>query len=375
MEYDYENDKSLIKILNTNTIRFDYYFYINKYEDLKKLNYEDALKHWLEYGLKEGRKCNKINYFKYYFNYELYTHLYKDLNSFSYNDSLDHFTSNGIHENRICFNKFYNTNTYVTICIQLKDENYIEYFLTCIKNIKYIFKNVNVIISLPINNVHTIKNIFLSSNKYDKCFKFLKIVSHKNTNDVYPFLRTLDYIYKCKIKTDVILKLHNFIDDYYLLKKHFVNITTSLTDYMNVLVIQNYLKNLQDFGYISNNVCLKNKTTFLSIKSNKNINEKLSFIKKKFKIPDISCNTFLTNNIYWINNKDLENFLNNNLINYLIDSFHDNYITIFKILTTCIFVNNRKNIFINNNELDVTGIKVGIPTNDFFNQPQTFIYM
>lgn len=40
---------------------FDWKYYINKYKDLKNINTkEKALNHWLKYGIKEKRICNKI---------------------------------------------------------------------------------------------------------------------------------------------------------------------------------------------------------------------------------------------------------------------------------------------------------------------------
>ena len=51
---------------------FDWNYYINKYADLRKAginNYISALYHWINFGLKENRICNKI--FE-NFNYEDY---------------------------------------------------------------------------------------------------------------------------------------------------------------------------------------------------------------------------------------------------------------------------------------------------------------
>lgn len=38
---------------------FDYLFYINHYDDLKNMNKYDAWKHYVRFGRKEGRVCNK----------------------------------------------------------------------------------------------------------------------------------------------------------------------------------------------------------------------------------------------------------------------------------------------------------------------------
>ena len=42
---------------------FDYLFYLNLYPDLRKsgiLNKKDAYKHYITYGVKEGRICNSM---------------------------------------------------------------------------------------------------------------------------------------------------------------------------------------------------------------------------------------------------------------------------------------------------------------------------
>ncbi len=42
---------------------FDWEYYINLYEDLRKagiLNEDKAKRHWIKFGMKENRICNKI---------------------------------------------------------------------------------------------------------------------------------------------------------------------------------------------------------------------------------------------------------------------------------------------------------------------------
>ena len=42
---------------------FDWEYYINRYEDLRKagiLNEDKAKRHWIRFGMKEGRICNKM---------------------------------------------------------------------------------------------------------------------------------------------------------------------------------------------------------------------------------------------------------------------------------------------------------------------------
>ena len=63
-DYHYEtwystiNAESIIPILN----KFDYIYYISKYQDLSHMDSNEALDHWNKFGQYEGRLCcNKFN--------------------------------------------------------------------------------------------------------------------------------------------------------------------------------------------------------------------------------------------------------------------------------------------------------------------------
>ena len=47
---------------------FDWKFYIHFYNDLKDMNYEQALNHWNKHGKKENRVCNKLMIKQHYIN-------------------------------------------------------------------------------------------------------------------------------------------------------------------------------------------------------------------------------------------------------------------------------------------------------------------
>ena len=108
---------------------FDWQFYIKIYNDLSKINTkEEAYKHYIKYGKKEGRICNKEKYNT--FDWKFYLKLYDDLHDINNkNDAFKHYINNGIKEGRICSKETYNNfdwKFYVELYDDLKcvtDEN------------------------------------------------------------------------------------------------------------------------------------------------------------------------------------------------------------------------------------------------------------
>ena len=85
---------------------FNWEFYINKYEDLKKSNIKteiDALNHWKTYGKYEKRIYNDISIFFYW---KDYLELNDDLqnNILNEDDAWRHFLYYGNIENRSVYN-------------------------------------------------------------------------------------------------------------------------------------------------------------------------------------------------------------------------------------------------------------------------------
>ncbi len=78
---------------------FNWLFYINYYEDLKCFNtFEQALKHWKEYGYMEERKCN--------FDWMIYINYYDDIKQSgikTMEDATNHWINYGRYENRQIF--------------------------------------------------------------------------------------------------------------------------------------------------------------------------------------------------------------------------------------------------------------------------------
>ena len=92
---------------------FNWEFYINKYNDLKNIkNKEDALKHWIDFGIKEERIYTDIPIF---FNWKVYISMNPDLlknNINTENKSWQHYLYHGQYENRYDFLEDINLNLY-----------------------------------------------------------------------------------------------------------------------------------------------------------------------------------------------------------------------------------------------------------------------
>ena len=71
---------------------FEYEYYITKYKDLSKMNKEQAINHFKNYGIKEKRKFNELleN-----FDYTFYVTKYKDLSKMNYLEACNHYINNG----------------------------------------------------------------------------------------------------------------------------------------------------------------------------------------------------------------------------------------------------------------------------------------
>ena len=108
-------------IFNQKLNNFNYNFYISNYTDLKHMNYIQACSHYLMHGIKENRNCNdscikinhKIDYkiesnnfylINKFFDYKYYIYKYNDLRTFNQQQAIDHFLTYGINEKRL-FNR------------------------------------------------------------------------------------------------------------------------------------------------------------------------------------------------------------------------------------------------------------------------------
>lgn len=92
---------------------FDYKFYIDFYKDIQNIgisNYNDAFKHWNNYGKMEGRFCNKLmvlEYDEFDWNFYIENCNIISLNINNKKDAYIHWNNNGIKEYKLCNKKYY----------------------------------------------------------------------------------------------------------------------------------------------------------------------------------------------------------------------------------------------------------------------------
>ena len=93
---------------------FNWEFYVNKYDDLKNIkNKEDALQHWINWGIKEERIYRDIPI---YFNWKFYISTNVDLivNEINTEDKAwKHYLYHGQYENRYLFLQDKNLKLYI----------------------------------------------------------------------------------------------------------------------------------------------------------------------------------------------------------------------------------------------------------------------
>ena len=365
--YSSVNIDSIIPILKN---KFNYKYYISKYKDLSHMNYNEALYHWNKFGQYEGRNCcNKFNIFEYYFDYEFYTTIYTDLQHLNYDQALEHFTYNGIKEYRLLCNETRNTNLNIAVCVQLNNTNneLIEEIMSSIKVLRYIFCNLTIIISIPIFS--QLENILLNHKNYDSSFIFLKILNPKNTNDVYPFLKSLQRLQELNIEYDYIIKLHNFNDCYSNFDKiKQMKTIQKLCNYYNVVLFEHYINKMNNIGYIS---IQENIETICNTEL---INTKLGISYKKlytsFKNFPKQQISYVKGNMYWLNYKIIKQYLNHDFIDFFINNYNNCLSEFFQIIITGNLCYHKTNILINDIPLSIKHIKLGRLLPTFFKQPQ-----
>lgn len=257
---------------------FPYKDYINDYPDLRHFNKEEAYNHWIIFGIKEGRKIKAY---------------------------IDNSAPTII-------NTIINSTTHIVIIIHLFQTELLNEFINYINNVKQVFTNVIVIFTLSIdNNIEsTIKNI-------NKDYIILKF-ENKGV-DIYPFIKSIQYLRKNNIKTDFILKLHtkmttNNTEDLLNWRKELIE---PLTNVKNLISLQHYFITMDDLGFVGAQKCILPKNFDLDFPSN--IEGLIQLINKFSYLPK-DWTDFNGGNMFWINNKILDNYLKDDLIQHIISN-------------------------------------------------------
>ena len=317
-----------------------------------------------------------MDQFKNVFDYKYYLETYVDLRHLNYEEAYLHYQTDGIKEGRLCFKQILNTETNITIILHLFNTELFDEFIHYINNVKDVFLNVNILITIN-NNSNFEKQIM---NVFSKAIVIK--VENKGT-DNYPFLICVKYIRDNNIKTDYILKLHtkessNPVEGLYNWRKQLI---LPIVNYSNLVILQHYFKTMKNIGYISAQNCVLPKQYDLDFPQNiKGINE----LCDKFPHLEKEWTDFNGGNMFWINNECLNEYLNDELIQYLTDNFligkkppcnlTDKGIYIEYLcerMFTGIFCYNKQNIFISNENTTHRGTSLN-KNNIYFYQPKIF---
>lgn len=223
--------------------------------------------------------------------------------------------------------------------------------LNYIYNVKYIFNLVNIIISVSDNieeeEFNKLKNMF-------KGAIFIK-VENKGV-DIYPFLLSIKYLRNNNIETDFILKLHSKISS----KDNsgsdwFEELAEPITNINNLSIIQNYFKMYNDIGFVSAQKYVLPKKYDLDFPQNI---EGVNQVIKSFPHLNKNWKEFNGGNMFWISNKVIDEYLTDELIDYIIpklvkgkppNNLLDKGIYIEYVserLFTGVFCYNKKNLYI-----------------------------
>ena len=172
--------------------------------------------------------------------------------------------------------------------------------------------------------------------------------------DIYPFIKCIQYLRKNNIKTDFILKLHTKISDTEWRK----GLIKPITDINNLYILQYYFKNMNNIGYIGSQKYAMPKKYDMDFPHNitgiNNLCDKFSGLEKDWTDFNGGC-------MFWINNQVLNQYLTEDLIEYLIPKFingkpPNNYTNkniyveyICERLFTGVFCYTKMNILVNEN--------------------------
>ena len=177
------------RIFNTNFFKdFDYQFYINNYEDIKclNLNKHNAILHYIRYGKYDNRYFINLSNF----NYEIYKNNYNDIVNLSYDEAKMHYFKYGRFENRTyLFRKLNNNDTFLP-SKKIDPYNYslLNKRVFNIQNIKFIDSNNNLC------------KLFKKDNEYNNINLIQKKISKTDNinfiqKNIYPIISIPSKIY------------------------------------------------------------------------------------------------------------------------------------------------------------------------------------
>ena len=354
-------------------IDFNYQFYLETYPDLRHFSEDEARKHYVELGRKEGRICAKIP-----FDYKFYTSFYPDLRGLSPTNAYTHYLNLGRQEGRLPKRPILNTTTHITIIIHLYNDELFEEMLGYIKNVKDVFSNVNVIFTVR-KDVNIQKATYMKNKQPNAHFIRVK---NKGTDNV-PFIFSVRLLRSKNIKTDYVLKLHSKLSSNE--PEGSINwrkdLIVPIVKYQNLAILQQYFKKIDNLGYVSAQFCVLPKNYDLdfpqNIKGVEQICDKFPHLEKEW-------TDFNAGNMFWISNKVLDQYLTEELMEHIISRCGEGkpppnntdkgiYIEyLCERLFTGVFCYDKTNLHVNDYKGTERGVGAehGILNNKYFYQPK-----
>ena len=365
--------------------KFDFDFYLLRNPDLRHMSYEEALHHWKECGKKEGRegskdefkKLNKIT-----LDPKFYKDFYHDVTNFTDAEALVHYVNHGRHEGRLPVKKILNQTTKIGIIIHLYETSLAPEMLEYQNCVKGVFAHVHTLISvsdqIKDSKVQEIQQMFPSAYIYR--------VPNKGV-DVLPFINAVQYIRQNKIEIDYIFKIHTKLSNNpgEGLPHWRKQLIVPIVRYKNLCVLQHYFKKYDNIGYVSAQSCVLPKNYDLDFPQNiDGVNELIN----KFPHLEKDWTDFNGGNMFWISYKVIDQYLTDELIDYMIPKFNEGkppnnlkdkgiYIDyLCERLFTGVFCYDKMNIFLNDDIVAKRGLGIenGSINHKYFYQPRVFSF-
>ena len=206
-----------------NNNKFNWKQYLSNYSDLVIAGIdtqEKALEHFINYGKKEGRTCNPLEYNIKLFNWKQYLLNYPDLVSSgidTYEKALEHWNTNGKKEGRVCTSLQSVINNSISldnslgfiILRHVNSEKTNKLWIECYKCIRKFYQSNPILIIDDNSNYTYITNINLTNTKIIN-------TEFKGRGEILPYI----YYITNKI-SDYVVILHDsvFIQEYINFKK------------------------------------------------------------------------------------------------------------------------------------------------------------
>jgi hypothetical protein len=322
--------------MNLSISNFNYYEYINNYNDVAFMNKTEALEHYLKYGKKEHRTYNTNKLLN--FDYDFYINNYEDVKKLNLNkhDAILNYIRYGKYENKIFIDlSNFDYNIYIKNNQDLQHLNEQEAKLHYFEYGRFENRLNKENLNFPDENrIYDIETNIKDNKLKNKILFFNKSKLKLNYNNIYQ----LELLNKSNIKSKIKLKINDVMDliitiispDSMIhisnILKYYFNKNNWICNIINVEMHKEYAIKYNDYPnhffliycifFIEDNILLKNNK-YIIYQLEQNINNRIS----------------IHYNILHDNNK-LKLYFSNSRFN--LDYSYVNITTLMKILDTSI---------------------------------------